>query len=105
MVKKSYVDENLATAINNSASLVGPVTPIKENSDLNANDFLLIGTYGCVSSTKAQTLVNSPTAEAFMMETYSPLSTTGQSYLVRKILTFKGKQYVQRLYKLSTDAA
>lgn len=51
-------------------------TAITANKDLNTVDFLKVGKYYCSTNATVATLTNCPTGTAFMMEVFSPLSTT-----------------------------
>lgn len=77
---------------------------IPEKSDLNSSDFLNVGTYSCVTTTTAETLLNSPTREAFRMdvETHSVNTSMDGSwgYRIRRITTIYLSEYVQYV---STD--
>ena len=51
-------------------------TAIAANKDLNTVEFLKVGKYYCSTNATVATLTNCPTGTAFMMEVFSPLSTT-----------------------------
>ena len=51
-------------------------TAIAANKDLNTTEFLKVGKYYCSTNATVATLTNCPTGTAFMMEVFSPLSTT-----------------------------
>ena len=79
-------------------------TAIPQNANLATSTYLKVGRYYCSQDVIAATLKNAPTANAFMMEVYSPLSTTIDNesgawvYRVRKITTYMGEQYIQYSY-------
>ena len=77
--------------------------------DLNTITYLKVGKYYCISDAHTKTLVNCPTREAFMMEVFSPLSTTIDNestsswvYRVRILTTYTGKMYIQKANSGST---
>lgn len=84
-------------------TLVPTGTAIPANANLNTTDYLKVGRYYCSSNANAATLKNCPLSTAFMMEVYSPLSTTIDNettgtwvYRLRKITHYNtGKQYIQ----------
>ena len=87
-----------------SLSLVPRGTAIGSSKDLNTLDFIKVGKYYCSANATARTLSNCPTTDAFMMEVYSPLSTTydnetakGYVYRLRKLTTFTGSMYIQMI--------
>lgn len=51
-------------------------TAIAANKNLNTTEFLKVGKYYCSTNATVATLTNCPTSTAFMMEVFSPLSTT-----------------------------
>lgn len=57
-------------------SLVPVGTAITANKNLNTVEFLKVGKYYCSTNATVATLTNCPTGTAFMMEVFSPLSTT-----------------------------
>ena len=57
-------------------ALVPVGTAIAQNSNLNTIAFLKVGKYYINTNAGAATLTNCPTTKAFMMEVFSPLSTT-----------------------------
>lgn len=91
-------------------SLVPVGTAITTNGvDLNTVTYLKVGKYYCNSDARTQTLVNCPTSNAFMMEVFSPLSTTIDNestsswvYRVRILTTYTGKMYIQKANSGST---
>lgn len=84
-------------------TLVPTGTAIPKEVDLNTTTYLKVGRYYCSANATAATLVNCPTSKAFMMEVYSPLSTTIDNettgtwvYRIRKITHYQtGVQYIQ----------
>lgn len=56
--------------------LVPTGTAIPANADLQTTEYLKVGRYYCSANATAITLKNCPVDKAFMMEVYSPLSTT-----------------------------
>lgn len=84
-------------------TLVPTGTSIPANADLNTTTYLKVGRYFCSSNANAQTLKNTPLSTAFMMEVFSPLSTTIDNettgkwvYRLRKITSYStGVQYIQ----------
>lgn len=84
-------------------SLIPVGTSIPAKANLNTVDYLKVGKYYCSLSADAKTITNCPTANAFMMEVFNPLSTVvdnevNSTYVYRiRILTeySTGIQYVQ----------
>ena len=83
--------------------LIPEGTEIPANKDLNTLEFLKVGKYFCQPNTTVTTLTNCPTTSAFMMEVFSPLSTTVDDentdtwvYRLRKLTTFTGEVYYQQ---------
>jgi len=83
-------------------SLVPSGTQIPNYADLNTINYIKVGLYYCPQNDIVKTLEHCPTTDAFMMEVYSPLSTTIDNeninnyvYRVRKITTFSGLEYIQ----------
>lgn len=74
-----------------------------QGTDLKSTTYLKVGRYYCSANATAETLKNCPTNKAFMMEVYSPLSTTIDNettekyvYRLRKITEYNtGVQYIQ----------
>ena len=92
-----------------SLSLVPRGTAISANQNLNTVNFIKVGKYYCVTNAIVQTLTNCPTTEAFMMEVFSPLSTTYDNettsqwvYRLRRITTNTGRMYIQKVNSGST---
>ena len=90
-------------------SLVPVGTAIVANKNLNTTEFLSVGKYYCSLDATVATLTNCPTNRAFMMEVFSPLSTTIDNettspwvYRVRILTTYMGKMYIQRANSSST---
>ena len=85
------------------ASMVPYGTSISANANLNTATYLKVGNYYCGSDSTADSVQNCPTdGRAFMMQVYSPLSTAIDNettdtwvYRIRKIITYKGQEYVQ----------
>lgn len=82
--------------------LVPTGTAIGSSKDLNTVEFLRVGRYYCSANATVATLTNCPTGSAFMMEVFSPLSTTIDNettgtwvYRTRLLTTFNGQMYVQ----------
>ncbi len=78
---------------------------IPENSNLNSIDLLKVNSYYCGANKTVATLLNCPTAHAFIMHVYSPLSNKIDNenddkwvYRVRKILDYEGQEYIQAVY-------
>ena len=84
-------------------SLIPIGTSIPAKADLNTVAYLKVGKYYCSLNADAKTITNCPTANAFMMEVFNPLSTVvdnevDSTYVYRiRILTeySTGIQYVQ----------
>ena len=84
-------------------SLIPVGTSIPAKADLNTVAYLKVGKYYCSLNADAKTITNCPTANAFMMEVFNPLSTVvdneiDSTYVYRiRILTeySTGIQYVQ----------
>ena len=74
-------------------TLVPTGTAIPKNADLKTTEYLKVGRYYCSANATAKTLKNCPTSSAFMMEVYSPLSTTIDNETTQ--------QYVYRLRKIT----
>ena len=92
-----------------SLSLVPRGTAITANQNLNTVNFIMVGKYYCGTNAIVQTLTNCPTKEAFMMEVFSPLSTTYDNettsqwvYRLRRITTNTGHVYIQKVNSEST---
>ena len=84
-------------------------TAIAANKNLNTTEFLKVGKYYCSLNATVATLTNCPTGSAFMMEVFSPLSTTIDNeatsrwvYRIRILTTNFGKMYIQRANSGST---
>lgn len=84
-------------------TLVPTGTAIPANANLNTPTYMKVGRYFCSKTVDAATLKNCPTSVAFMMEVYSPLSTTIDNettgtwvYRIRKITCYNtGMQFIQ----------
>lgn len=84
-------------------SLIPVGTSIPAKANLNTVEYLKVGKYYCSLNVDAKTITNCPTANAFMMEVFNPLSTVvdnevDSTYVYRiRILTeySTGIQYVQ----------
>lgn len=105
----AYRAEQISELRRMKCSLIPQGTAIDEGNDLNTVKFLSVGNYYCNYSAKAKTLVNCPVSVAFMMQVYSPLSTTVDNettktycYRVRKLMTCDGDEYIQRAWSGST---
>lgn len=89
-------------------TLVPTGTAVPQNADLNSTTYLKVGRYYCSQDIVVQTLTNCPTTKAFMMEIYSPLTTTIDNetstwvYRLRKITTYTGEEYIQSCYVAGT---
>ena len=85
-------------------------TQIPANADLNTTTYLKVGNYYCSSNATAQTLTNCPDPDtAFMMQVYSPLSTTIDNettstwvYRLRRIQLYTGQVFWQYCYAGAT---
>lgn len=84
-------------------------TAIPANADLNTIDYIKVGNYYCSKNTDVETLTNSPTESAFMMQVYSPLSTTIDNestgtwvYRFRVMQVYTGARYTQYIYSNGT---
>ena len=90
---------DLKSSVYNAGLL--PTTEIPANTNLNTIAYCNVGRYYCPANVTVATLSNCPTLNAFVMEVYSPLSKdssispTGDVYRVRKILDYKGNEYIQ----------
>ena len=84
-------------------------TAINSNSNLNTATFCEVGQYFCGANSTVATLSNCPTGDTFSMSVYAPNQTdydlpTGYTrYRVRKILTYKGAEYIQQVTKNPSD--
>ncbi len=83
-------------------------TSIVENADLNTTEYISVGSYYCSANKTVATLLNCPTVHAFLMQVYSPLTTTIDNeetsqwvYRIRKILTYEGSEFTQVVYSSS----
>lgn len=83
--------------------LVPTGTEITSNKNLNTVEFLSVGRYYCSANATVTTLTNCPTSSGFMMEVFSPLSTTIDDettkpwcYRLRMLTTYTGGTYVQQ---------
>ncbi len=90
-------------------SMVPYGTTIPASANLNTTTYLKVGNYFCASNANAGTLTNSPVTEAFMMQVYTPLSTTFDNettgtwvYRIRKLMTYAGHEYIQYCYAGAT---
>lgn len=90
-------------------SMVPYGTTIPASANLNTTTYLKVGNYFCASNANAGTLTNSPVTEAFMMQVYTPLSTTFDNettgtwvYRIRKLMTYTGHEYIQYCYAGAT---
>ena len=94
-----YGNTNVASGIENAG--LTPNIEIPTNTNLNTMTYCNVGRYYCPMTVTVATLSNCPTTNAFVMEVYSPLSKdstispTGSVYRVRKILDYKGNEYIQ----------
>lgn len=90
-------------------SMIPYGTQILANANLNTAEFMRVGNYFCRANTDAETLTNSPTEKAFMMQVYSPLSTDIDNesgtwvYRIRKLQDYRGPEYIQ--YSYTNDIA
>lgn len=90
-------------------TLVPTGTAIGSNADLNTVTYLKVGRYYCSANKTVATLTNCPASDAFMMEVYSPLSTTIDNettktwvYRLRQLTTYTGTEYIQYCYAGAT---
>lgn len=84
-------------------------TAIPANANLNTIDYIKVGNYYCSKNADAETLTNSPTESAFMMQVYSPLATTLDNestgtwvYRFRVMQVYTGARYTQYVYSDGT---
>lgn len=92
------------------SSLIPEGTAVPSNANLNSTTYLKVGNYYCSADVTAATLTNCPTGgRAFMMQVYSPLSTSIDNetssawvYRIRKITTYTGYEYQQCVSSGST---
>lgn len=97
---ESPVQNKVVTNAIDKAGLL-PTTQIPANANLNTLAYCNVGRYYCSMNSTTATLSNCPTSNAFVMEVYSPLSKdtnispTGDVYRVRKILDYRGNEYIQ----------
>ena len=103
-ITASAAELNLLSRL--SSSLVGDGTRINtQGINLNSEEFIKVGHYYCNTNSVAQTLINSPTNNAFKMEVMNPLSTkiddegeTQWLSRIRRIIEYNtGMEYVQRV--------
>ena len=90
-------------------TLVPTGTAIGSNANLNTTTYLKVGRYYCSANATVATLTNCPVSDAFMMEVYSPLSTTIDNettktwcYRLRELTTYTGTKYLQYCYAGAT---
>lgn len=84
-------------------SLIPVGTSIPAKANLNTVEYLKVGKYYCSLNADAKTITNCPTASAFMMEVFNPLSTVVDNevdgtyvYRIRILTEYStGIQYVQ----------
>ena len=79
-------------------------TRIPVNANLNSDTYKEVGTYYCASNNDASTLTNSPTSNAFMLETFSPMVSTPDSnknYRVQQLTDYTGEIYI-RIFRTSS---
>lgn len=84
-------------------SLIPVGTSIPAKANLNTVEYLRVGKYYCSLNVDAKTITNCPTANAFMMEVFNPLSTVVDNeidsthvYRIRILTEYStGIQYVQ----------
>lgn len=84
-------------------------TAIPANANLNTVDYIKVGNYYCSKNVDAATHTNSPTESAFMMQVFSPLSTTLDNeatgtwvYRFRVLQVYTGARYTQYVYSGAT---
>ncbi len=107
---KAISDQNGKQIDRIYCSMVPAGTNIPANADLNTTAYIKVGNYYCSSNANAATLKNSPITVAFMMQVYSPLSTTIDNettgtyvYRIRKLINYSnGDEYVQKLQSSGT---
>jgi len=83
-------------------SMIPYGTSIPANADINTTTYLKVGNFYCSKNADVATMTNCPTTMAFMMQVYSPLSTTIDNetsktwvYRLRKIIDHKGNEWYQ----------
>ena len=92
-------------------SMIPYGTSIPADVDLNTATYMKVGNYYCSKNVDAATLTNCPTEKAFMLQVYSPLSTTIDNenstwiYRLRVLQDYTGPQYVQYCYTNGTAGA
>lgn len=106
-VQNKVITKKLKEVVNSipkhTISLVPSGTEITANINLNTINYIKVGLYYCSTNATVGTLTNCPVSSAFMMEVYSPLSTTNVGkeeteawiYRLRKIVTLNGDTYYQ----------
>ena len=92
-----------------NTTLVPYGTVIATNTDLNTTALLKVGNYYNSKNAEVSTLINCPTTFSFMMQVYSPLSTSLDDeasktwvYRLRKIIDHKGNEWYQDVYSGAT---
>ena len=90
-------------------SLVANGTAIPSGADLGQTAYLKVGSYYCTNNTIAASLIGAPTATAFKMEVFSPISneydnetTDTYVYRVRRVTTYKGAEFIQYITSSAT---
>ena len=87
-----------------TTSLVPIGTAIPEGTDLNTLTYLKVGKYYCSANKTVETFKNCPIKNAFMMEVFSPLSTTiddentNWCYRLRRLTSYTGYEFIQYCY-------
>lgn len=106
---KAIADRNGMQFDRTYCSMVPFGTAVATNCDLNTVEFMKVGNYYCSANTTVATLKNCPTTSAFMMQVFSPLSTTIDNestktwcYRLRKMLVYTGEEYIQHCYAGAT---
>lgn len=84
-------------------------TSVPANANLNTTTYLKVGNYYCSRNVDAATHTNSPTTSAFMMQVFSPLSTTIDNettgtwvYRFRVLQVYTGARFTQYVYSGAT---
>lgn len=84
--------------------LIPTGTKIPQSADLNTVLYLKVGSYYSTQNADAETMLNLPKKQAFMLEVFSPISTgydneTGSwIYRLRLLTYYDGTQYFQSCY-------
>ncbi len=102
---KAISDQNGRQIDRIYCSMIPFGTTVPANANLNTVTYMKVGNYFCSANATVATLTNCPSTSAFMMQVYTPLSTTIDNestgtwvYRLRKLMTYTGDEYIQYCY-------